>query len=194
MLEFINKCIDSLSNTTRWETYDVLDPDSVAEHSFLVAHIAYQIAIHEEGCDENEVVKRALFHDIEESYTGDLPRFSKRENEDFGEILEEVEKEGVNQILKNSHLDKEEKQEVKRIWENAKDESKEGKIIKQADILAAVYDMYREILKGNEKIKDYDDVPRGINDAISICEGTPVAEDMLYSMLDEINWKDNEFK
>lgn len=194
MLDFIDNSVDSLCNTNRWETYSTIESNSVAQHSFVVSHIAFQIALHEENVDENEVVKRAMFHDIEESYTGDLPRFSKRGNEKFEDILEEVEENAMDEILSESHMDDEKSDRVKKLWKDSKDNTPEGRVIKQSDILSAVYDIYREINRGNKKIKEYDDVKRGIEYAIEVCEGTPTAENFLNQMLEEINWEGDGFK
>lgn len=46
--------------------------ESVAEHVFRAALIAYSLAKLEEGVDADRVVKMALFHDLPETRTGDL--------------------------------------------------------------------------------------------------------------------------
>lgn len=194
MLDFMDESVDSLCNTNRWETYSVIKKNSVAQHSFVVAHIAYQIALSEDDVDEDEVVKRALFHDFEECYTGDLPRFSKRGNDEFEDILEEVEEDAMDELLDNSHMDKKSSKEIRNLWNNSKDDSPEGQVIRQADILSAVYDIYREINRGNKKIKEYEDVVKGIEYAIEICDGTPVAEEFLRQMLEKIGWEDEGFE
>ncbi len=46
--------------------------ESVAEHAFRSAAIAYALAEGEEGIDRDKVLRMALFHDLPEARTGDL--------------------------------------------------------------------------------------------------------------------------
>ena len=46
--------------------------ESVAEHSFRAAVIAYTLAELDESLDANRVLRMALFHDLPEARTGDL--------------------------------------------------------------------------------------------------------------------------
>lgn len=185
MLEFIDDCLNSLSNTNRWATYDTLEENSVAEHSFLVAHIGYYIAFNTKNCDEDEVIRRALFHDMEEAYTGDIPRFSKRSSESFAKELSKIEEKAVDEMLED--LPKEFRKEVKNTWSNCKDASIEGKTLAQADILATVYEMYIEKLKGNKKLMNNEDVEKGIEYAKEACSNSKIAKKLLEDMLDSIN-------
>jgi 5'-deoxynucleotidase len=63
------------AEVTRWHIVRTKKEQSVAEHSFLVAVLALEIAeqldVSEEIC--HDVVKYALFHDIAECLTGDIP-------------------------------------------------------------------------------------------------------------------------
>ena len=60
-----------------WWIAGVKDPESVAEHSFRTALIAYILA-QLEGADPERVVSMALFHDIAESRTNDAHRIVRR--------------------------------------------------------------------------------------------------------------------
>lgn len=188
MIDNMDDLIDRLCNTNRWETYNVINSNSVAEHSYIVANISYQIALSIDGCDEDEVVKRALFHDIGEAYTGDIPRFSKRKTEGFKDSLEIAEEKLIKEELNSSDVDQKYFEKVINFWKNAKDDSVEGMVIKQADILAALYEVYKEIKMGNEQIKDYEDVDKGIKYAIKVCSGTEKSEEFLNEILEEIGW------
>lgn len=57
---------------TGWFLAGVENPESVAEHSFLTALIAYSLALLE-GADPHRTATLALFHDTGESRTGDIP-------------------------------------------------------------------------------------------------------------------------
>ncbi|RPJ05184.1 MAG: HD domain-containing protein, partial [Deltaproteobacteria bacterium] len=60
-----------------WWIAGVKDPESVAEHSFRTAAIAYVLA-QLEGVNPERTVLIALFHDVSESRTNDLHRITRR--------------------------------------------------------------------------------------------------------------------
>lgn len=53
--------------------------ESVAEHSWRLAVMAYLVKDEFPGADINRVVLMCLFHDIGEAFTGDIPTFLKTE-------------------------------------------------------------------------------------------------------------------
>lgn len=55
-----------------WLVAGVPHPESVAEHSFRVAVLAYLIAVLE-GADPNRAAALGLFHDLPETRIGDVP-------------------------------------------------------------------------------------------------------------------------
>src|SRR2546421_3419754 len=55
-----------------WLIAGIRDPESIAEHSFRVAVLAYIIAILE-GADPNRAAVLGLFHDLPETRIGDVP-------------------------------------------------------------------------------------------------------------------------
>jgi len=72
-----------LAHVTRWNIARLIKEQSVAEHCFFVAIYAYEIAdiANEEmsvNVDKGKIVMKALLHDIEESYTSDIPGPAKR--------------------------------------------------------------------------------------------------------------------
>ena len=74
--------LGNLKNTKRsgWLTIGITDCESVAEHSFRCAVVAYIIA-REEGLgpgDARRAMMAALMHDAHESRMGDLHRLAKR--------------------------------------------------------------------------------------------------------------------
>ena len=60
-----------------WWIAGVKDPESVAEHTFRTAVIAYLLA-RLEGADTGRVVLMALFHDLPETRTNDAHRIVRR--------------------------------------------------------------------------------------------------------------------
>jgi putative hydrolases of HD superfamily len=59
------------SKRTGWWRAGITDPESVAEHSWRTAVIAYFIAI-AEGADPERTVTIGVFHDLAETRTGDI--------------------------------------------------------------------------------------------------------------------------
>jgi len=60
-----------------WWIAGVKDPESVAEHSFRTAVIAYILA-QLEGADREKALSMSLFHDISEARTNDAHRIVRR--------------------------------------------------------------------------------------------------------------------
>ncbi len=60
-----------------WWTAKVRNPETVAEHSWRTACIAYALAL-EEGTDANAAAVAALFHDAAEARTLDLHKTAKK--------------------------------------------------------------------------------------------------------------------
>lgn len=60
-----------------WWHAGIRDPESVAEHSLRVAQLAALIAA-EEGADPARAALMAIWHDSQETRTGDLPHTSRR--------------------------------------------------------------------------------------------------------------------
>lgn len=62
---------------TGWWIAGVRDPESVAEHSFRTAVVAYVLA-QMEGVDAHKAATLALFHDLPETRIGDIPSTGKK--------------------------------------------------------------------------------------------------------------------
>jgi hypothetical protein len=65
----------------RWHMIDTTRVQTLAEHSANVAALAYVVAIRAPGLyfgPAYHVAGRALFHDIDEVFTGDIPTHTKR--------------------------------------------------------------------------------------------------------------------
>lgn len=63
-----------------WLKLGINDPESVAEHSFLTAVIAFFLGLREFGSieDASKCAVAALFHDVHEARTLDLHKLAKR--------------------------------------------------------------------------------------------------------------------
>jgi len=116
---------------------------SVAEHLFHVAMIAYALSYLEPKADKNKIMLMALFHDIGEGRTSDHNYVHQR----YGRLAEA---EAVEDISKSFPFGGE-------IFDLFKEEQAretlEAKIVKDADILEWISALRGEEIKGNSKAK-----------------------------------------
>ena len=114
---------------------------SVAEHLFHTAMIAYALAYLEPKADKNKMVLMALFHDIGEGRTSDLNYIHQR----YGKLAEI---EAVTDISKNIPFG----QEVLALFqEEQARQTLEAKLVKDADNLEWIVTLRGEEVKGNKK-------------------------------------------
>jgi 5'-deoxynucleotidase YfbR-like HD superfamily hydrolase len=81
-IEELNKFVHELghlkqSARTGWWLAGVKQPESVAEHSFRTAALAYFLAL-QEGANAEHTAILALFHDATEARLGDIPSVGKK--------------------------------------------------------------------------------------------------------------------
>lgn len=82
-----------------WVREKIKDPESVAEHSFLLSVLAMVLA-DQLGVDKEKLIKMALLHDLGESVTGDIV-WSRGETIDIKKRMdkEQKEKEGIKKVF-----------------------------------------------------------------------------------------------
>lgn len=149
----------------RFSTCRVMKKESVAEHSFYVAFYCLTIA---KWCETSAIKRqptinlgklltKALFHDIDEAATGDVPRFFKYSDPKLKEHLDEVALKGVEQIAAKlwgkDMLGVVE--EIELCWKNAKDNTLEGKILEFADFLSVLSYAAEEIRSSNFTMREH---------------------------------------
>ena len=118
---------------------------SVAEHLFHVAMIAYAMCYLEPKADKNRVIMMALFHDIGEGRTSDLNYVHQR----YGRLAEIN---AVNDISQSVPFGAEILSFYKE--EQAR-ETLEAKLVKDADQLEWISKLREEEAKGNVKAKEW---------------------------------------
>lgn len=78
-MKHFNPRLRLASRVKRWAVNHVIDEQSIAEHSFFVAHYAYSIVCKLGREDLGPLcVLRAIWHDVDETITGDAPGPIKR--------------------------------------------------------------------------------------------------------------------
>jgi putative hydrolase of HD superfamily len=111
-----------------WWIAGVKDPESVAEHAFRTAVIAYVLA-RLEGADTGKAVLLALFHDLPETRTNDAHRIVRR-YADWGNVDKKAMRE------QSKRLPNEVANEVVSFFEEfEKEVSPEAKLARDADLL-----------------------------------------------------------
>ncbi len=118
---------------------------SVAEHLFHTAVIAYALAYTEPKANSDRVVLMALFHDIGEGRTGDHNYVHQR----YGRLAEANAVEDISRSVPFGF-------EITRLFkEEQARETLEAKIVKDADILEWISALRVEEEKGNIKAKEW---------------------------------------
>lgn len=118
---------------------------SVAEHLFHTAMIAYALAYLEPRVDKNRVVLMALFHDIGEGRTSDHNYVHQR----YGRLAEA---EAVKDISGSVPFGG----EILELFEEEKDrKTLEAQLVKDADQLEWIATLRDEEMKGNKKAQEW---------------------------------------
>ena len=114
---------------------------SVAEHLFHTAMIAYALAYFEPKADKNKLVLMALMHDIGEGRTADANYVHQR----YGRLAEE---EAVRDISEGTPFGS----EIFDLFVEERDrKTLEAKLVKDADTLEWIVSLRAEEVKGNIK-------------------------------------------
>jgi putative hydrolase of HD superfamily len=114
---------------TGWLLRGVVDPESIAEHSYGVAVVASLIVddlrAKGETVDGERVLRMALVHDLAEVFTGDIPMPAK--SEALREALGQAEEATLATVLTPAQLE---------LWREAEGaQTLEARIVKAADKL-----------------------------------------------------------
>ncbi len=119
---------------TGWVLKGVKAPESVADHSFMLAVLAYLYSknLH---LDTDKCVKIALVHDIGEAFSGDIPDRVRDEERSVPLARKRAwKREGMERML--SLLPAAEAKEVRGLWEEFTErKTKEAQLVKDLDKL-----------------------------------------------------------
>lgn len=125
------------------------EPESLCEHVLSVQYIAYQIALDlinlGESIDLGKLLEKVLLHDVDEVIVGDIPRTTKYATETSKEVLDEIARMSLAKLPKMDARSVE-------VWENAKDSTPEGFILRLADML----DVYKKVRLEITKLNNYE--------------------------------------
>lgn len=165
--------IQRLSFAMRWNQYQRVSPISVMSHKVVVAYLAYVIWTymnHEwSDCDVEDMMMRAIYHDVPEVITWDIITPTKKAVPGFVELLEEVETDMVEDYL-FSYISPEYKQYISP-YMLAPFEWETWKKVKYADNLSALFEAKLEVIQWNKNFdhaakKIMKDVSKEENEAV----------------------------
>jgi 5'-deoxynucleotidase YfbR-like HD superfamily hydrolase len=183
----ILKFVQDFSKVRRWSQIHCTREESSLEHTAAVALIALKIGTSITiEVNTAELLTKALLHDMEETITGDIMTPVKYANPEITAAIKKYEKEcaaEVSTIFGSWSY---------YYWENSKDDSIEGQIIKIADKASVVYKYRQEIALGNTSFLQYEE---NIWNALhQIKMETPIEElhTIINELMDILQEKSNE--
>lgn len=126
-----------LNEVKRYSGTYLQEPESLSQHVTDVLMMSYiigrRLISYGEHIDMGVLMEKGLLHDIDEVFTGDLPRNTKYANERIKFELDNVAREAVEAFSETyPGLDA-----MVSVWDEAK-EGKEGAIVKLVDMLSVV--------------------------------------------------------
>ena len=137
----------------RWGLMRNTDSENLLEHSAQCAIIAHALAVigntyFGKNYDADKISVKALYHDISEIYTGDLPTPVKYHNKDISSSYKDIERDACCRLL--SKLPDSMKNEYEQKLDHEETQS-ERMLIKSADKLCALIKCMQEIQNGNKE-------------------------------------------
>lgn len=149
------KFLEDLTSCTRYSNTRLLVPENVMEHTACVSFIASQLgleilSIHsKEGLGPafrmDELLLKALYHDAEETVTGDVIRSVKHHSPESKEAFEKIALEGMTKIMNDLDLCSEANNTIMNSWYEAKS-GRTGCLISIADLASVLYKVHQEVL------------------------------------------------
>ena len=138
---------NQLRYVVRYATCRKQHHETVAEHQFYTAFFTMIIAQHCTGVNVGLAVQRALVHDVEEHATGDIVRPIKHQFKDAAHAVAVNEAQSFfSKIAPSCWPD------LFKHWQDAKDSTREGRIVAFADYLSVLSYLSQEIRGGNSLI------------------------------------------
>lgn len=142
-----------MKNIERWGLMHNTRTENLSEHSMETAVLAHALALignrqFGKCYDPQRLLSAALYHDMNEVLTGDLPTPVKYYNDDIKRSYKEIEKTSLDKML--SLLDDETAKEYRALLELSPEEKR---IVKGADKLCAYIKCLQELDRGNREFQ-----------------------------------------
>ncbi len=145
--------LSRMKNIRRWALMRNTRTENICEHSHEVAVVAHALALltnrHYGGnVDVNRCVLLAVYHDVPEILTGDMPTPVKYYNPAIREAYRQVEESACTKLLEMLPEDLRDEYSSLLLSE---DESLEWRIVKAADKISALIKCIEELSQGNRE-------------------------------------------
>lgn len=150
----------------RWGLKRNVVEENVMEHSWQVATISHVLAIihnkkFDGDIDPNQVATAALYHDVSEIITGDLPSPIKYHSDRILSAYRIIEHEAEEELL--GLLPKDMQSDFEDILLHEKVDTKVATFVKAADLISAFLKCQLEVNSGNH---EFEDAQKAIEDSI----------------------------
>ena len=147
--------LDRMKYIKRWALMRSTREENIMEHSLSVAFIAHSLAliknkIYKGNVDVDKTVMMAIYHEVSEVITGDMPTPIKYFNPEIKTAYKDLEQVACDKIL--SYLP-EELYEDYKIYVEPDTSSYEYKLVKMADRIGAYVKCLEELKVGNNEFK-----------------------------------------
>ncbi len=146
--------LSRMKDIRRWALMRNTRPENISEHSHEVAVLAHALALltnaHYGGqVDPDRCVTMAVYHDVPEILTGDMPTPVKYYSPAIREAYRQVEQAACDRLL--STLPEELREEFRPLLTETAGTSEERRIVKAADKLSALIKCVEELAQGNRE-------------------------------------------
>ena len=146
--------LSRMKDIRRWALMRNTRPENISEHSHEVAVLAHALALltnaHYGGqVDPQRCVTMAVYHDVPEILTGDMPTPVKYYSPAIREAYRQVEQAACDKLL--STLPEELREEYRPLLTETAGTPEERRIVKAADKLSALNKCVEELAQGNRE-------------------------------------------
>ena len=151
LFNLVHGQINRLRYVYRFSGTNVLHRENVAEHSFYTAFYSLVIGTNYVSHHVNlgKLVQKALLHDVEEQFTGDIIRPIKYLTPN---VTQEIESAAGQMVFNLFELICPVPRYCFELWRDAKDKTMEGKIVRFADFISVLSSLNQEIESGNNAV------------------------------------------
>lgn len=144
--------ISRMKYINRWSLMRNTIPENISEHSIETAFIAHALALLRNkrfggNINAERCALIAIYHDVSEIITGDLPTPVKYYNKDIKSAYGEIENNALDQLL--SYLPDDLKEEYRAVFFAGEEERELWTLVKAADKISALIKCVEERRMGN---------------------------------------------
>ncbi len=144
--------ISRMKYINRWSLMRNTIPENISEHSIETAFIAHALALLRNkrfggNINAERCALIAIYHDVSEIITGDLPTPVKYYNKDIKSAYGEIENNALDQLL--SYLPDDLKEEYRAVFFAGEEDRELWTLVKAADKISALIKCVEERRMGN---------------------------------------------